>query len=221
MAITPKIPLRERKQVRTRLALVRAVVERLEASPLEAIPVNALCDDVEISEATFFNYFSKKSDLLDYHVQLWIVEITWHLQQQEKSGLAAIGALFDYAAHQFQQRPGLMGEVIARQAQRREKAPAIAMGRADLRLAFPTCEGIEETPIAGLDAVLVPNLQQAIKRGELPANTHLPTVMIALISLFYGIPLVLMMSNPSVIATSYRQQLIILWGGLRNASQRA
>ena len=51
------IPLRERKRARTRIALVEALLERLVERPLDAIQVAELVEAVDISPATFFNYF--------------------------------------------------------------------------------------------------------------------------------------------------------------------
>ncbi len=224
MAATPRIPLRERKYARTKLALVNAAIQRLEATPMEEITVNALCDDVEISEATFFNYFAKKSDLLDYYMQLWTLEISWKVRQSGQSGTAAIDTLFAAAAQQFQQHPGLMGEVLARLARLREKPRLQTIGRAERHRAFEkeindeNASEIEALEVSGLDAVLAPALQQAINRGELPANTHVPTTMLGLVALFYGIPLLLRMNNPDAIPSSYRQQLAIFWQGVRAAS---
>ncbi|VAW86587.1 hypothetical protein MNBD_GAMMA17-227 [hydrothermal vent metagenome] len=227
MAAKPKIPLRERKYARTKLALVNATIQRLEATPMEEITVNSLCDDIEISEATFFNYFAKKGDLLDYYMQLWTLEIAWKIRNSGQSGIAAIDTLFATAAQQFQQHPGLMGEVLARLARLREKSAPQPIGRAERHRAFEkviteeNASEIEALNVSGLDALLVSALQQAISKGELPSNTHVPTAMLGLVSLFYGIPLLLRMGNPDIIPVSYRQQLAIFWQGMRAASQRA
>lgn len=66
-----KIPLRERKLAQTRLALL----EELEAKPLADVRARDLCERVGISEATFFNHFASKSELLLYFVLLWSVEM--------------------------------------------------------------------------------------------------------------------------------------------------
>lgn len=226
MAATIKLPLRERKHARTKLALVNAAIQRLEATPLEEVTVNALCDDVEISEATFFNYFAKKGDLLDYYVQLWTLEITWQIRQSNQQGLAAIDTFFALAATRFQQHPGLMGEVLARLARLREKPAPQTIGRAERHRLFENQindsnrTAIEALEVGGLDTILVPTLQQAINSKELPENIHLPTTMLGLVALFYGIPLLLRISNPEMIPAAFRQQLAIYWRGIRTASQR-
>jgi AcrR family transcriptional regulator len=217
MATPNRIPLRERKHAQTKLALMGAALEGMEQRPLEEVPVKDLCDAAMVSEATFFNYFPRKSDVLAYYGQLWTLELSWHGQKTAAGapGLPAIEEVFRQAAKRVQERPGVMGEVIAYHAGQRERAPATAVGRAERALAFPDLAGIEEVPAGGLETVLVPNLQHAIEHGALPPNTHLHSVMVTLVALFYGTPLALMRSNPAAVAGAYAHQLLVLWSGVR------
>lgn len=218
-----KIPLRERKYYQTRIRLARALREHLEQVSLDDLMVRDLCDRVEVSEATFFNYFPKKSDLLAYLSQLWSVELAWHGQQAlaeksaggDSSGLAVVQAVFDRAAQQFQIAPGAAGELIAWQARTRQRQAPEPLDVSERRLAFPDQPGIETMTNQSLENVLATALQRAIDQGELPRNVHLPTVMVGLVSIFYGVPLALRLSNPAGIGAMYRQQLGILWTGLR------
>jgi AcrR family transcriptional regulator len=94
--------LRERKFARTRLALAEAAAGHLEAASFETLSVKSLCERVQISEATFFNYFPKKDDLIVYLDRLWTLELNWYGQQamQQQQGLAVIEALFRYTSIQ-------------------------------------------------------------------------------------------------------------------------
>lgn len=223
MTATKKIPLRERKYAQTKLALMNAALERLESKPLEEISVRELCDAATVSEATFFNYFPRKADLLTYSIQLLAIELGWRGRQagDDTSGLGVIGEVFKRAAERFQQRPGLIGELIAHQARAREKPTLQEITPAERQLAFPDMAGIEDVPTGGLESILVPNLQQAMKQGELPDNTPMQSVMVALISIFYGVPLALRGSNPQGIRSMYVQQLNTLWAGIRSAAAGA
>jgi AcrR family transcriptional regulator len=214
-----KPTLRERKHARTRLALMRAATERLEKAPLTEIAVKDVCAAAEVSEATFFNYFSTKHELLDYYLQLWLLELAWGASRSEAWGLVLIGQLYDRVAKQFQQRPGLMAEIIAHQARQREKSALPELSAIERRLAFPDANGIEDFSAVGLDKLWLGALQQAIEAGELPPNTHLPTVMVSLVSIFYGVPLALRQGNPAAITGMYRQQLALLWAGVRATAQ--
>ena len=110
--------LRERKFARTKLALLQAALERMRDKKLDEIPVKELCDEVEVSEATFFNYFPKKNDLLHYLIQVWTIEVAWHAQSTvgEECGLRFIEQVFDYTGKKLADHPRLMLEIIAHMA---------------------------------------------------------------------------------------------------------
>lgn len=218
--MTKKPGLRERKFARTRLKLARALVARLEASALDEIVVRDLCDDVEISEATFFNYFPRKVDLLDYYTQLWMLDLNWRCRHSDVGGVKAIQRSFDLMAAAFQNQAGVMSEIIARQALQRDKPQLVEIGLAERMIAYPDYEGIETLPVGGVDKAWLPALEQAMRTGELPGNTHVPTVMVGLASIFYGVPLVLRQGNVSTISSMYAQQLTVFWAGVRASARR-
>lgn len=220
--MTPKIPLRERKFIQTKLKLARALRTRLEQDSLEALNVRELCEQVEVSEATFFNYFPKKSDLLAYLGQLWSVELAWQGRHAMTAGagLSVIQAVFEYTAQQVQSAPNAMGELMAWQARQRMRQMPAPLSESECRLAFPDVAGIEPLPEQGLESLFAENLRYAIEQGELPDNIPLQTVMVSLIALFYGVPLALRLTQPSAIGSMYKQQLTILWAGMRSVTAR-
>lgn len=209
--------LRERKFARTRLALAEAVTSHLEVAPFESLSVKALCERVQISEATFFNYFPKKEDLIIYLDRLWTLELNWYGRQamQQQRGLAVIEALFRYTSIQVQKKPGLMGEIIAHEARTRERHTGPEITSAERMIAFADLEDIESLPDDSLENLLRSSLQAAIDQGELPENTAIAAAMVALVSIFYGVPLAMQHANPAAIGAMYRQQLSLLWSGLR------
>jgi AcrR family transcriptional regulator len=217
MATTPRFSLRERKFARTRLALAEIVTHHLENAPLETLSVKALCERAQISEATFFNYFQKKESIVFYLDRLWTLELNWYGLQvaEQQRGLSVIEALFRYAAIQMQKKPGLMGEIIAYQAKERTRATLPDITPAERFMAFRDLAGIETIGEESLEAVFRKALQQAIDVGELPPNTVVATAMIALAAIFYGVPLAIQQSNSAAIGAMYRQQLALLWAGLR------
>jgi AcrR family transcriptional regulator len=213
MSKPPRFSLRERKFARTRLALAEIVTNHLENAPLEALSVRALCERAQISEATFFNYFPKKEAIVVYLDTLWSLELNWYGLQVagQQKGLSVIEALFRYAAIQIQKKPGLMGEIIAYQARERTRTPLPDITPAERMMAFRDLAGIEDLREANLETIFRTALQQAIDQGELPPNT-----LIAAVSIFYGVPLATQHSSPGTIGPMYRQQLALLWAGLRS-----
>jgi AcrR family transcriptional regulator len=217
MTVDHKPTLRERKFARTRLSLAEAATRHLEAASFESLSVKTLCERVQISEATFFNYFPKKEDLIIYLDRLWTLELNWYGRQaaQQQKGLAVIEALFRYTSIQIQKKPGLMGEIIAHEARARERSQGMEITLAERLMAFSDLAGIEDLPDDSLESLLRNALQDAIDQGDLPVNTAIAAAMVALVSIFYGGPLAMQHANPAAIGAMYRQQLALLWAGLR------
>jgi AcrR family transcriptional regulator len=219
---SPREPsLRERKFAKTKLALLRAAVERLREKSLEQITVKELCEAAEVSEATFFNYFPKKDDLLHYFIQLWTVEV---MLQADKAvgadaGLAYIEQVFDYTGTQLGDHPRLMLEIIGRMALEPPPAECVRrwgeLSRAERLQAFPDLEGVECCAERGLPDVFRPPLERALTHGELPAEVDIDFALLALLSTFFGVPLWLGIQEPAHIRPAYERQLRLIWAGLR------
>ena len=212
--------LRQRKFARTRLALARVLADALGEQSFAEVPVKRLCRAAEVSEATFFNYFPRKQDLMTYLAHLWMLELGWHVERAsaENRGLSVVDKLFAEVARTCERRPGVLAELLAWIARGGSLNTGLAISALEKQLAFPDLPGIEATPIKGIDAWLAPHLEAAISRGELPENTLVPLLLGALLSILFGAPLTLLASDPARIAPVYRQQLALLLAGVRAAT---
>ena len=212
------IPLRERKYAQTKLAILEATLDQLLSKSFEAISIKGLCKHVQISEATFFNYFERKTDILVYFIQLWTIEVSWHAREAagDNTGLGVIEAIFDFTARQSALHPTITREIIAFQATMDSdtcKPKPITL--AERLLAFPKLTNLEDLPAEGLDSILPAQVIRAIKLGELPSDTDVGCAVLALVSIFFGIPLTMYKNDPNTIPDLYRQQLNLLWTGVR------
>lgn len=215
--------LRERKFARTKQSLLKAAVERLRHKRLEEITVKELCEQAEVSEATFFNYFARKEDLLAYFIQLLIIQLNYRAQNVTGTdgGLAFIDAVFDQAAERLQAQPRMIMEVIAYMAQqpqpqrcpKQREWPELTL--AERLQAFPGCQGIECLPELCLEDLFRPALDRAIARGELAPSIDREATLLSLLSTFLGVPLWLGVERPERLGAAYRRQLNLLWAGLR------
>ncbi len=213
--------LRERKHARTRLDLLAAMREGLASRSLEELAVRDLAVAAEVSEATFYNYFPSKAELALYLVQVWSVDVGWHAQVARPRGpRAAITAIFDATAAQIAQAPRVMGEIIAVQA-RLDRKPTIApMTALEKRLAFPDRPGIDAIDVVGLDGLLPPLIAAARETGELPAALDGEAALLSLVSVFFGVPLILARRAPAMVVAAYREQVAIAWAGLTAAARK-
>jgi AcrR family transcriptional regulator len=211
------LPLRQRKFARTKLGFLDATLDAIRTRPLEEVTVRQLCDAVEVSEASFFNYFPKKQDILTYYVQLWSIEMAWHARARgaNDDGLAAIEAIFAHTAGEVARHPEPMAEVIAGQARMTARPTFAEVTLAERLLRFPSLEGIESVRGEGLDELLPPLIARAIAQGQLPPNTDATGVLVALATIFLGAPVVVRRSGPGALGAAYHTQLQWLWAGLR------
>jgi len=212
-----RLPLRERKHARTKLAFLDATLAAIRLRPLEEVTVKQLCDTVGVSEASFFNYFARKSDVLIYAVQLWSVEMAWHAQRvaASSSALAAIAEIFALTARQVAEHPEPMAEIIAGQARMTARPVFGELTTAERLLRFPGLEGIDTVRGEGLDEILPPLIDRAICAGELPAHTDRQRLLVALATVFLGLPVVLRGADAARVEAAYREHLALLWAGLR------
>ena len=215
--------LRTRKFARTRLTLARALAQALAAQSLSEVPVKALCQQAEVSEATFFNYFPRKQDLMTYLAHLWLLELSWHAQSAAAAsqGLTVIDRLFAETAKTCEATPGLFRELLVWMVRGGNLEQSLELSAVEKQLAFPQLAGIEQTPIKGIDSWLAAHLESAIAHGDLPANSLVPSLVASLLAILLGVPLLLLSNDPRKVSGMYRQQLAMLWAGVRAAAQRA
>lgn len=214
------IPLRERKYARTRISLMEAMLEKLRKKSFEDISVKELCETVQISEGTFFNYFPEKKDLILYFIQLWSIEVAAVAQKSagEKSGLAIIESLFEQTANKMQEGPEIMGEIIALQAKHPKQTLIKEITRAERILAFPDLDNTENIPAGGIGPLLNNALKKAIRCNEIPANTDIDTATLLIASVFFGIPLILGKEAIGAFDLLWKKCLQIIRAGLTNIS---
>lgn len=208
---------RERKTAENKQAIIRSLLSHMDKEDINDIKISDLCKDSGVSQASFYNYFPHKSDMLVYYIQLWSVETIWKAQNEKgATGLGVIESVFKDSAKEIVEHPNVMMEIISFQAKWKppeEGWPEIAS--IDKIVAFPDFKGIEKIPAQGLDSVLLPNLQVAVENGDLPPSTDIMTLVISLSSIFFGVPMLLGHIPAEYMEEIYNEQLNLIWDGAR------
>lgn len=65
-----EIALRERKKLRQRQTIVRTTIDFIQTKGFDGTNIGEVAGALEISSATFYNYFKSKEDVLSYWVQI-------------------------------------------------------------------------------------------------------------------------------------------------------
>lgn len=213
-----KASLRERKFAITKQRLLNEAVDRIRDRPLSEISVKELCEAAQVSEATFFNYFPRKTDLLVYYTQLWELKLCWHAWQMARthSAIEIINELFLISARQIENEPELMTEIISYLGGLRQPLEYDALTYAERKLAYGEFANIENIKSDSIFTIFTPLLGQAVENGELPEGADPKTLQLLLNSILFGAPFMLAASHPQGIQDLYRYHLDTLWAGVRS-----
>ncbi|MGW2228364.1 TetR/AcrR family transcriptional regulator [Streptomyces formicae] len=91
----PELPLRERKKLRTRQALVDTALELFTARDFTAVTLDEIVDAVEVSKRTFFRTFTSKEDVaLAPEKELWAAYLA-DIETRPLDGEHPLGAYKD------------------------------------------------------------------------------------------------------------------------------
>ena len=208
---------REITTAQNKQTLLLALLVRMGSERFEEIKITSLCKDVSLSEASFYNYFPQKTDILVYFIQLWSIEIAWKLKYEYTfSGLEAIERLFKETARSTVEHPTQLAEIIAFLARLETVEEWPQISTADKLVAYPEYEGVENIVDEGLDRLLIPDLESAVKQGELPPQTPVKIIALAVASLFFGVPMFVTRQAPvHNLEEIFNEQLQLIWNGAR------
>ncbi|MBF0494045.1 MAG: TolC family protein [Candidatus Omnitrophica bacterium] len=215
--MSEKYSLREMKHARTKIALMNAFIERLQALRFDDISVQDICKKVEISEGTFFNYFPEKVDLINYYRHLFFTKIVWMAKQDVPEGhyLELINTAFKKMGDESEkQNINMVHQIISVMIVQTKKPKAVHISDVEKRLAFPDCKGIEKIPSVFIDVFFRQCLERAEESGELPKNTKIDDLQISLLTIMSGTLLAAKLQNVKNRKYHYMRQLQLLWKGL-------
>lgn len=215
MEINERYSLRERKAARTKLDLLRAMLELTNERELSDISIKELCEKATISEGTFFNYFKKKTDLILYFIKIWSHQVHYLANHVAglSSGLKKIEYIFQATVTgKTIGNNRIMYEIISLQSDTGELAQLnlTDVTELELMMQFPNLKGIENIKLGQFIDLFVNNLLEAIHEGELPTSTDLKIIIPMLGVVFFGVPLIFR-NNQEMIFHYYELGLNTIW----------
>lgn len=207
------LPQRQKKYAKTKTALLTAMLDELESKPLSEVMIKHLAQKAEVSEPTFFNYFDSKSDMLVYFIQMWSIEMQALAAECEKdatSSVETIKKIFAKTTQQITMHPQIMREIISFQAQHTiTKVHEIT--NAEKWYFFQDVQNVEMLEGRGLESILPPLIDRAIKDKEIASDTDANLLFLMLSSLFMGTSLIILKQSPEQLPMLLEAELDLLF----------
>ncbi|OOB79661.1 MAG: TetR family transcriptional regulator [Epulopiscium sp. Nuni2H_MBin003] len=78
-------PLRKINFVKTRTTILKAISQLLKEKNFSDITVDEICQKVQISRGTFFNYFSTKEHVFHYFLRIYTIKLSLKIEKWDKN----------------------------------------------------------------------------------------------------------------------------------------
>jgi hypothetical protein len=208
---------RELNTARSKQKVLSALLEKIKEEDFELIKISSLCESAAISQASFYNYFPQKTDILAYYIQLWVVEMYWRTSiEKQLSGLEAIKNVFHQTASICVSQPNLITEIISLQVKTKKIINQKPLTASDKLVSFPNLEGIESISIRDLKDIFSSYVNQAIDNQELPKSNDVKILVTSLCAIFFTVPIIFNQSSENTVKEAFDSQLNLFINGAVN-----
>jgi AcrR family transcriptional regulator len=181
-----KLPLREIKKARSKIALFQACFDLIGNKSFKEVKLEDICEKAEVSKVTFFKFFSQKEDLLIYFMRLWLTDRLIDFKQHPRRGIEAIRHLFQNVAAGAKKKPGLMLSLIGFLSEVSMHPNMPTLSEAEIQILYPGKEELVDAEAPNLGSLFYQFIEEAKEDGDIPR--HLPTddLVKAMFTIFYG-----------------------------------
>ncbi|MFA5250193.1 MAG: hypothetical protein WC371_02140 [Parachlamydiales bacterium] len=206
------IALRKKKFFKTRLSLANAFVEKLKTKKFDAISIKDICSATEVSEATFFNYFPQKLDIILYLLKIKLFKTFWNIYNfpQDLSATGRIEKTFELFANEIT-HPYIFFEIIFILGTQNLRMNSVAISKDEFKYIYPECQKAGEIRLKTLRRYFAETIQKGIQKNEFSKNISKPKLVRFLMTILKGVPLSTPLSEFNRIAALYQEHLSILW----------
>ncbi|MBF0252799.1 MAG: TetR/AcrR family transcriptional regulator [Candidatus Omnitrophica bacterium] len=209
--------LRERKQARTKVFLAKEFLEGLKRSKYEDIPIKSICEKVEVSEGTFYNYFPQKTDLINYVVTLYGTKM---MIQTNKSvpgddPIKWLKMYFKNATQMMSDLVNLSNEIFATIVRERVRPQSINFTRLEFLYMFPDMDKeVEIEKIFSIEDCFDRAVGSISRKGILRKDISVKDLTIALKMILGGTPIIRALYDDKEMVDIVQKQLSVVLKGV-------
>ncbi|HRW58747.1 MAG TPA: TetR/AcrR family transcriptional regulator [Chlamydiales bacterium] len=209
------LSLREKKFIKVKWALVDAFIERLKKTKFDQISIKDVCLEAEVSEATFYNYFPKKIDVIFNYLAAQILKLKWKIHTDKKRNpIQKIDSIFESIANYLKQ-PYLLIEMVSAISQYKlHKKPLINLNSAEKRILCPDFPGIEDVSIVTIKEIIKDLIEEAKISKLIISEISSEDLSLVLHSILVGTPFTLGELGFKDLVEKYKLHLSIIWDRL-------
>ncbi|GED32140.1 TetR/AcrR family transcriptional regulator [Brevibacillus centrosporus] len=180
-----KLSLREKKKAKTKLALLHASLNLIGERSFRQVPVEEICQQVDVSKVTFFKFFPQKEDVLIFFMSVWQAQCFLELVDAGKRGWEGVRHIYGKVAEDAREQPGIMLSLISFLSEQKMHPWVPKLTEAELSLLFPERDthGVEEVT---LDQIFKRCVKEIKEEKELVDQVTAEEAVELLFSIFYG-----------------------------------
>mgnify|MGYP001392163027 CR=1 FL=1 len=181
-----KLPLREIKKARSKIALFQAGLDLIGKTSFREVKLEDICEKAEVSKVTFFKFFPQKEDLLIYFMRLWLTERLIDFRLHPKRGFEAIRHLFQNVAASAKEKPGLMLSLIGYLSEVNMHPDMPTLSEAEIQILYPGKEALVDAEVPNLGSLFYQFIEEAKEDGDIPDRLPTDDLVKAMFTIFYG-----------------------------------
>jgi AcrR family transcriptional regulator len=206
------LSLREKKLIKTKYALAIAFAQKLQTETFDSISIKDVCSQTDISEASFYNYFPQKIDVLSFLLKVKIFKIFYTIKplQQHLPFKKCIEKTFSLLVDEIK-HPFIFFEVLSLVGKHKCQMASFPLSLEELQCLYPECEDVSNIRLVPLKEFFEELIEYAMQKKEMAETTDKQALSQFLISLFIGVPLALSIDEFPQLIEIYRKHLSLVW----------
>ena len=206
------LSLRQKKLIKTKHSLAIAFANKLKTEKFDQISIKDICSQTDVSEASFFNYFPQKIDVIAYLFKVKIFKTYWTIKPLQKtlSFTQCIEKTFELFVDSIK-HPFIFFEILSIIGMHKTQMTSFAISPQELQCIYPNCSHAEKIPVLTMHEFFEGMIRHAVENNQIPATVCKKTLAQFLMTILTGVPLSIPISEFSNLKEIYRQHLSLLW----------
>ena len=210
------LTLRQQKHIKTKVKLGHAFLAEVKQYGFAKANIKRICKKIDISEATFFNYFPTKIDLFRYSGNFFFLPVAWEIKNSRPKANLVNGLLMICDCI-FKKTPmATFYDIISIKISNR-LFPQDIKPLSDIEkiYAFKNYKGIENIKEKSIPDLFFYLINDAIKNKTLKTTVNAQDIVLGLTSILIGVPLYAQFKDFSEVRNLYKKQFTLFLNGIQ------